>query len=266
MPVNTIPENILKTLKFIPVENICFHEKYNHRHIENIRSSLEMDGVLKNPPLALYIDNGKYLILDGAHRTSALKELGCKNILAQVVSTENLDSLKVETWYHLVPLGDWIQRLKESLKLKFGNESEDRQSIAKLYFSKNKQENIYGDKKDISLKKKIELWNLVVESYSKDCEVQRLKSLNNLNLQNDNMVVVSFPKVDINFMKTVGLENLLLPPGVTRCILSGRILNLNIPIELLKKAEPLDRDWDMLISRWSNSLRFYEEPVFIQEL
>ena len=68
-------------------------------------------------------------------------------------------------------------------------------------------------------------------------------------------------------MRLVG-QGRLLPAGITRFIVPGRILRLNAPLAVLAANEPIaqKRDWlDNLVQTKlaGRGVRYYEEPVVL---
>ncbi|MDT2247626.1 ParB N-terminal domain-containing protein [Paenibacillus larvae] len=93
--------NVLSNLELVDIEFIDVHEKCEPKRLTKTVQTIQDDGFIKNSVLAIKIDN-RYLIIDGTHRTSALKTLGCRRIPIQVVDPKEL---KIEYWSHLVPEG-----------------------------------------------------------------------------------------------------------------------------------------------------------------
>ena len=80
--------------------------------------------------------------------------------------------------------------------------------------------------------------------------------------------VAIFPQFKPETVFTVASRGDLLPAGLTRFIIPGRILRLNADLERLKKAESLTekRMWfnQFLEEKISRSrLRYYQEPVIL---
>ncbi|MDT2237021.1 ParB N-terminal domain-containing protein [Paenibacillus larvae] len=101
--------NVLSNLELVDIEFIDVHEKCEPKRLTKTVQTIQDDGFIKNSVLAIKIDN-RYLIIDGTHRTSALKTLGCRRIPIQVVDPKEL---KIEYWSHLVPEGNWLESLRQ---------------------------------------------------------------------------------------------------------------------------------------------------------
>jgi hypothetical protein len=72
----------------------------------------ERDQLLKNPPIVVE-SSGKYILLDGATRITALKRVGCRDAVVQIVEYD-APGLVLETWNHMLidlPLRDFFVAL-----------------------------------------------------------------------------------------------------------------------------------------------------------
>src|SRR5690606_41830536 len=83
--------------------------------------------------------------------------------------------------------------------------------------------------------------------------------------------VISFPRYTVLDILKFGKTKECVPPGITRCIVPGRILRINLDLALLddrtmtleEKNEELNRFITARLQR--QPLRYYEEPVYILE-
>jgi hypothetical protein len=80
--------------------------------------------------------------------------------------------------------------------------------------------------------------------------------------------VAIFPQFEPQTVFKVASQGNLLPAGLTRFVIPGRILRLNADLERLKKEEPLPakRAWfnDFLEEKLARSrMRYYQEPVIL---
>ena len=60
------------TLRVVPVELVVPHEHYHGRRVEELKQRLLQEGKLINPPIVAQY-GGKYVVLDGATRSTALR-------------------------------------------------------------------------------------------------------------------------------------------------------------------------------------------------
>lgn len=87
--------------KRLEIAALVPHEQFREDHKNEIMGVIRSDGMLKRPiavyNLAKYSLPGKYLIIDGHHRTESLKELGCMYIEANEMDYFD-DRIKVHSW------------------------------------------------------------------------------------------------------------------------------------------------------------------------
>ena len=92
----------LPDLCVLPTEKLLPHEDSDPRRVQKLSQRMLEDGILKNPPIVAAIpNNDRYVVLDGANRSSAFAYVGIPHIVAQLVSYDAPDVL-VDTWYHVV--------------------------------------------------------------------------------------------------------------------------------------------------------------------
>ncbi|MCP4426203.1 MAG: pyridoxal-phosphate dependent enzyme, partial [Chloroflexi bacterium] len=101
-------------LELVPAEQVVPHEQIDDKRVARLMSRLEEDGRLVNPPVTTFWD-GKYIVLDGATRSTAFKRLGYKYTIVQVAQAER-EGFELHTWYHAIsslqPFADLYERLK----------------------------------------------------------------------------------------------------------------------------------------------------------
>src|SRR3989337_1353519 len=64
---------------------------------------MRASGVFRNPPIVAPVQDGtqRYMVLDGANRTTALQKMGYPHALVQIVRPDH-PGLKLYTWNHVV--------------------------------------------------------------------------------------------------------------------------------------------------------------------
>lgn len=113
--------------------------------------------------------------------------------------------------------------------------------------------------------------NELVASYTRWGNVERtlLTDLPRLLVQFPQMTAVAvFPQFKPEMIFDVASRGELVPAGLTRFVIPGRILRLNADLSRLKQEEPLPakRAWfnQFLEEKLAHSrLRYYEEPVIL---
>jgi ParB-like chromosome segregation protein Spo0J len=80
--------------KLAELDKLRQHEEVDPAHLRELKEEIKSDKILK---LAIVVDLNTNVILDGEHRFSALKELGCKKIPVVYVDYNSPD-IEVRTW------------------------------------------------------------------------------------------------------------------------------------------------------------------------
>src|SRR3972149_4553210 len=93
----------LPDLHILPAGALRPHEHHEDRRSAPVGEALRREGFLRNPPSVLPLGGHeeRYIVLDGANRTTAFQQLGFKYVLAQVVRPGE-NQVGVETWNHAV--------------------------------------------------------------------------------------------------------------------------------------------------------------------
>jgi hypothetical protein len=101
-----IHQGELPRLRIIPISKVLFHEETEASRLRRVAARLEQDGQLRHPPIVAGTPRGRhYLLLDGAHRTLGLRELGLKHILVQIVDYSDR-LIELDRWHHLLDVED----------------------------------------------------------------------------------------------------------------------------------------------------------------
>src|SRR5437764_12776107 len=73
-------------LSIVSLQNVLLHEEIETKRVNKLVERLRTDRILKNPPMVAEVrDNGtpRYVVLDGASRSSALRVLNVRDMLVQ---------------------------------------------------------------------------------------------------------------------------------------------------------------------------------------
>src|SRR5262249_2656108 len=106
----------LPELRFVPTEAVFPHEYHDAQRSQPLVQRLRETGVLKNPPIVTQVGDGmrvepRYVVLDGANRSTAARAAGWPHLLVQVVRYES-PAVELNTWYHALPddAPGWLER------------------------------------------------------------------------------------------------------------------------------------------------------------
>ena len=252
------------------------HEQTDPRRVEKLAQRLATDGTLVNPPMVM-VTNGKYIVLDGATRVTALKQMDYPHIVVQVVSRD--DDVSLNTWYHVVretPPAELLQVLSvlpdvgivESSKNTVLDDMFENRGICYLHTADDKVfmvQPAFGINRHKAL-------NSLVKAYIGAGHITRTLNKNIEDLKNeyaDLSTLVVFPKYTVEQVLQFARAGHVLPAGITRFIIPGRVLRLNADLALLKSADtPLSEKNEWLYQRLvdrldKNGVRYYQEPVYL---
>lgn len=268
----------LPDLRILPAQALIPHEDCDPRRIERLSKRLEMDGILKNPPVVACIpDSDKYVVLDGANRALSFVNLGIPHIIGQLVSYQE-SGVEVDTWYHVVAgmdINEFEDALTQTTGLHLQECSlEDARSAlashhAAAYIISEHGVRIVSNSSE-TLKHDTALLNSLVSVYRGKADIYRASNdiweIQKPYYPNITALVV-FPRLTPADIIHAARTGEMIPTGITRHIIPHRALNINFPMDVLKKEwslaqkETFLKDW--LMERMAaNAIRFYSESTF----
>lgn len=271
---DTTPKSILP-VRFVDLDQVVPHEATDPRRAQRLAARLEDEGVIRNPTIVAAIDE-RYVVLDGATRTDALRRLGSPHAIVQDISVE--DGLSLETWHHVVRqvdpdgLVDIIGNI-EGIQLEEVTDGPPQQRMIS-----------FGGICSVTLtdgrgfvlhstpgRNRFEALSAVADAYIKSTVVSRTleRDLDRLGSWYEDMAgLVEYPEFTVEQVLLAAGSGTLLPAGVTRFIVPGRVLHLDIPLDLLAAGRSLDEKNRWLHDHLSEKeregkIRYYREPVYI---
>lgn len=275
------------SLRIVPVDIVLPHEAYHGPRVERLASRLVEDNILVNPPLVAEVNSGeKYVVLDGATRTTAFKHLGYPHVVVQVIDAER-DNVQLHAWAHVVR-----NRAEKSGSIDFLSLARNIPGLLLIETPREAlddvihQEGVLGyvvtvegsgyrlelDQETLADDRDwLDVMNDLVHQYGEWGDVERTLSRDTemLSTMYDDMaVLVVFPAFAPDLVLRVASQGRLLPAGITRFVIPGRILRLNAPLSKMINEEPLSAkaEWlDEFVAEkvGDRQVRYYEEPVMI---
>lgn len=262
-------------VRFVLLDRVVPHEATDPRRAEKLADRLREEEVVRNPPIVAAIGD-RYVVLDGATRTDALRRLGSQHAVVQDVSVE--DGLTLETWHHVVrrlPIEEFLAVVSglDGIRLEevSGGSIQERLieygGICSATAADGRGFVIYaaeGSNRFEALARVAEAYIAAgVVSRTLERDVHRLAAW-----YPDMTVLVEYPEFTVEQVLLAARSGTLLPAGVTRFIVPGRVLHLDVPLELVLSDRPLEEK-----NRWlhdhltekerAGKVRFYREPVYI---
>jgi len=271
----------LPTLTFLPVNDLVIHERHDDQRTRPLIIRIRSSGVFRNPPIVspLQDGSGRYMVLDGANRVTALREMDFPHILVQVVEPDD-PGLKLQNWNHVV----WElnpQRFLNGIRVIAGirlspTHSEiaepslmDDCNLALICSCNRHHYTICTEAKE--LETRVELLNQIVDSYKERSRLDRTSSRDVEKLAQiypQLSGVVIFPPFHIQDVMRLAGEGYMLPSGITRFTISPRALHVNYPLDELQADKPI-AEKNAGLHKWlqerleKKNVRYYAEPTFL---
>jgi hypothetical protein len=268
---------VLPNLQMLLTKLLVPHEDCDPRRVEKLSNRILEEGVLKNPPVVAAIpDSERYVVLDGANRTTSFQQAGIPHIVAQLVSYAD-PGVMVDTWYHVVsgmPLDEFDTALTQivGVQLQASSLEEARwalvadEALAYVICESGVRKVIPppSRKRDISL-----LCDLV-NAYKGKADIFRASN-DIWEIQKpfypEIAALVIFPRLRPSDILHAAQNDYKIPSGITRHIIPARALNINIPIGILMADWTLERKCEWMQNWWmdrmsSNAIRYYAESTF----
>ena len=78
-------------LAFLPVHNLLIHERHDNQRTRPLVLRIRASGVWRNPPIVTPLQDGspRYMVLDGANRITALRQMDFPHALVQIVEPDD---------------------------------------------------------------------------------------------------------------------------------------------------------------------------------
>jgi hypothetical protein len=266
------------TLRIVPLDAVLLHEEIEHERVARLAERLRADWFLKNPPIVAASDD-KYVLLDGATRVTALRQIGCRDVVNQIVDYA-MPGLTLETWNHLLvdlPVSEFLTALQDTAGLELEQMEPDhaadilarRESIATILLSDGRVVSLRAG--GLPLADQARLLKLVVARYEGRSELFRVAHADLKRLLAEHArasALVVFPRFSPDEICKLALNGSKLPMGVTRHVIPGRAMRINIPLDVLQRDDSLEKknawldEWIKAKTR-ERHVRYYQEPVFL---
>lgn len=262
-------------VRFVPLERVVPHEATDPRRSEKLANRLREEDVIRNPTIVAAIGD-RYVVLDGATRTDALRRLGASHAIVQDVSVE--DGLTLETWHHVVRAleADEFLALVSGLDGIRVEEVEEGSPQDRMIEYGGICAVVAVDGRAFVVhaaegRNRFDAVASVADVYIEAAPVARTLERDIRRLENwypDMTVFVEYPQFTVEQVLLAARSGRLLPAGVTRFVVPGRVLHLDVPLDLVLEERTLEEK-----NRWlhdhltekerSGKIRYYREPVYI---
>ncbi len=268
-------------LTFLQVADLLIHERHDDQRSRPLILRIRASGVWRNPPIVapLQDGSGRYMVLDGANRITALSEMGLPHALVQVVEPDD-PGVELQNWNHVV----WELNARRFLTgirdlpgihLIPANDAHAQPSlegncgIVLVQSSKSRTYMACTEAED--LETRVDILNTIVDSYKEKGRLDRtnLEDIKPLQAVYPSLSgLVIFPKFEIHDLLSLAGKGYLLPTGITRFTISPRALHLNYSLDELAEDKPIEAKNEVL-RKWiqervaRKGVRYYAEPTYL---
>ena len=282
-----IHQGELPRLRIVPIAQIRLHERTEPARLRRVAARLEREGMLQHPPIVAGGTRGRsYLLLDGAHRTMAIRELALRHVLVQVVDYDDR-LIELQRWHHLVEVDEPARFLERISAIPGVRIARHRPAAgASPFFCRRGQfaQIILPDRSSLLALPERDLdreeggWldlaapvlRSLVGLYKQHGFVDRI-SYDEFDWVKSNhprfTALVVFPQFAKEEIRRVARSKEKLPAGITRHLIPKRALRFDLPLWILSRDLPTEelnrRLVEMILDRTQNGkVRFYSESTF----
>jgi hypothetical protein len=207
---------------------------------------------------------------------TALKQLGYPHIVVQVVSPE--DGISLRTWLHAICKLDPVELVKilDDLPEISMKESSSQEVLEEMFeyggicYLRTVTDKVFLVQAAPGINQ-LQALNKLTETYIEAGQVARTlnEDMTALKYEHPDLsALVVFPKYTVEQVLQIARMGRVLPAGITRFIIPGRVLRLNADLHYLKSDDSLAKknEWlcQLVIDKLGKSqVRYYEEPVYL---
>jgi hypothetical protein len=272
-------ETEIPDLRFVAAGDLVLHEQHDASRSAPLAERIKRDGFLKNPPVVAPINGDeRFVVLDGANRTTGLLELGIPHIIVQIVDYEDPE-LVLDTWYHLVAELDpkefaaEIQKIPgimfDKTDLLHARAALARRSAMAYLVCPDGDVFVARGEEDLHIRAR--LLNDLVDVYRFQGRIYRVNTdrLDHLMPYYEQVVaLIVFPRYEPAEIIELARNDARLPAGITRHIIPRRALRLNIPLTMMAEHKPLEEK-NAWLQAWlkqklaNKQVRYYQESTWL---
>ena len=276
----------LPDLRFVPTEALFPHEYHDLQRTQPLVERLRESGTLKNPPIVTQVGDGmrvepRFVVLDGANRSTAARAADWPHMLVQVVRYES-PAVELHTWYHALT-ADAREILERGIAALPGLDCQHhdrvharallarREALACVVLTDGDVLVVQGGR---NLHERNVLLNSLVHLYQDRLPYTRVTSDSLTQARREHpevQALVIFPRFDPAEVIDLASAGEYLPAGITRHLIRWRALRVNIPVALCEDTSKTLDQKNAWLASWTSErllkreVRFYEEPTVLYD-
>ncbi|MEO0564095.1 MAG: hypothetical protein AAF125_18465 [Chloroflexota bacterium] len=257
-------------LRIIPVDAPKPHEEHDTQRSAPLIDKLRHAEIITNPPVVTQVENGDYIILDGANRCYSFAQIGAPNLMVQVVSYFS-DQVELGTWNHVVSRWNVDELIRQTERLHDIqlHDGHHRDAIAHVYMPTG------GVKALLVPVQTVRERNAALREFVNIYQRNAVLSRTPLNepddvwhLYSEANALVIFPPYEPSDIIEAAQHQAFLPPGISRHIVHGRALQVNYPMQTLYDETTSLEEKNDRLNAWitdklmNRSIRYYAEATY----
>ena len=249
----------LDDLRLVELERLILHEAHDEDRLASLRGRIAAEREQRNPVI-VSSQGDCCLVLDGAHRVRAVRELGCRFVLAQFVDPPQ----RAESWAHLLA-GLEVDELRgiEGIEV---SEVPGGVPLAEVEVAGGERVSVRSREEGLLAEVRA-LWALQA-LYPEGVVVRRVEPSSLLAPMEGEAIIRYRPFAPEELVEIVR-SGAVLPAGITRFRVRERVLGVRYPLEGMRDGDASSRNSELraFVKRlWEeNRIRYYEEPVVLFE-
>ncbi len=267
-------------LRLVPLDSIELQEEPDKKRLDRLVTGIRSSHVVRDPPIVTAGVGKKLMQLDGTTRLSALRRIGCTHAVVQYVDYNDSSQVLIKSWVHVskVNRNDFIKGIRqiphvktESFQIGLGLTLTGHPlATVTIIFNNGKGLSVLGDsdlvQKVLVMKKVVRLYESLIER-DREVSIEGRDQLAEFFAKHpDKNVALFFPTFAAHEIYSLLKKGIVLPAGITRHIINGRVLGINYPIAMLAKKIPNEEKQKYFAHLLKTiQLRYYEESTFMVE-
>ncbi len=278
--IKTTVHELLPDLRIVPIGSLMPHEEHDSQRAQPLIQRIDESGIWLNPPIVAPMNNGQFVILDGANRHYSLSELGFPYILVQVVDYESED-VQLETWNHVVSGLSWFEFLRNireirGLKVEAMDLLDARAALARrevLAYTILQDTQAYILRSSArTLADRTAVLRQIVDTYKQSGVLNRISTddfCEARELYPQVVAIIVFPHYEPVEIMVAAQHGVYLPPGITRHLIRGRAMRLHYPLDALRENGESLEVKNQRLQAWiqermaERRIRYYAESTFL---
>jgi rfaE bifunctional protein nucleotidyltransferase chain/domain len=261
-------EFLYSALQIVPIEELLVYENYDPQRARRLYDKISNEKLFLNP-ITVAVSEGVKIVIDGANRLEALKEMGARYALVRLVDYNDEEQVSLNSNAHFLNYHPDLlfSQAKESgfglVKLSGAGSASDSNNFPIIICVNN--EDYYGVIDHLNRKGPVKYLNDFVDLYLGKCEIYRLSELS----QDKRWfpIKVIFKKLIKREIVDLAKQGELLNSGITWHKTTREIVRFCLPLEYLLVEEVLEDKKKKLLreieSKLTNKdIRYYPSNIY----